>query len=473
MELPDWARRLARDPAALSVTEELVPGKLQAAVFSHTLPVGPDRLPCLTYISHGLAAHGQKELVLTALRPEGTPAPRAPLELFRLVLPLAEQGRAVDAGGFTQFQPGQFMGFTGLTYVDARATDAFAVPSAALAAVALHATELEVAKSHGGLRMAARLGLQARVFPCPLWLDRARPALPVDALLRESVLGGLPRARISGATASLEDGRVVLRVLRGAAGLLRQMLEQTPEATVALLLGCDPRADGCFVWEPGSEPRAITPPGSAGKRLAGCFLAVGGNPDGDAVSVYEDGFAAALGERQLGALKAAAADGGNFAFSPAGGGLGFALQWVQESFQNPVDGKTYSAKGGWATVMPERPSGRAPDPIAELERIVLLTGPEEAESALSAGELTAYAKDLEVAVRLHFKKQTPGPGAELIVQFELAPGAPPAIRARGDALGERLPGLCELAAVVPAPPAQGPLAFQLVFAVWGGVPPRG
>ncbi|MBI2363319.1 MAG: hypothetical protein HYV15_08070 [Elusimicrobia bacterium] len=472
MDLPDWARRLAKDPAALSAVQELVPGKLQAAVFSHTLPVGPDRPACLTYISHGLAAHRQREIVLTVLCPEGASAPKAPLELFRLLLPLAEQGRTVEAGGFTQFLPGEFMGFTGLTYVDARGTDAYAVPAAALAAVALHAAELEVAKSQGGLRMAAQLGLQARVFPCPLWLDRARPALPVDALLRESVLGGLPRARVSGATATLEDGRVVLRVLRGSAALLRQMLERTPEATVALLLGCDPRADGCFVWEPGSDPRAITPPGGAGKRLAGCFLAVGGNPGGDAVSVFEDGFAAALGERQLGALKAAAADGGNFAFTPEGGGLGFALQWVQESFQNPVDGKTYSAKGGWATVLPERPAGRAPDPVAELERIVLLTGPEEAEGALSSGELAAYAKDLEVAVRMHFKRQAPGPGAELVVQLELAPGAAPAIRARGDALAERLPGLCELAAVVPAPPAQGPLAFQLEFTVWGGAAPR-
>ncbi|MBI5597600.1 MAG: hypothetical protein HY928_16035 [Elusimicrobia bacterium] len=468
MDFPDWARRLAKDPGALSAVDELVPGKLSAAVFSHKLPIDGESRACRTYISHGLSAHRQKELVLTVLQPEAAPAPRAPLDLFRLVLPQAEQGRTVDSGGFTQFQPGQFMGFTGLTYVAAQETEAFRVPGAALAAVALHAEELEVAKSHGGLRMAAQLGLSARFFPCPLWLDRARQPLPVAALLRESVLAKLPRARLAGATACLEDGRVVLRVLRGAAGLLSQLLAQTPEATVAFLLGSDPRADGCFAWEPGADPRAITPPGSAGKRLAGCFMAFGGNPDGDVVSVYEDGFAAALSERQLGALKSAAEDGGNYALPPSGGVLGFALQWVQESFQNPVDGKTYTAAGGWETALPPRPADRAPDPVAELERILLLSGQEQAEEALSAAELAAYAKDLEVAVRLHFKRQPRGPGADLAVQLELAPGAAAVIRARSDALGERLKGLSELAAVVPAPPVKGPVAFQLVFAIWRG-----
>jgi hypothetical protein len=62
-----------------------------------------------------------------------------------------------------------------------------------------------------------------------------------------------------------------------------------------LLTDIDPSANGCLVWEPGQhQPEAITPPGSDGSRLCGCFaMFVPGQAEND-VQVFEDGIALML-----------------------------------------------------------------------------------------------------------------------------------------------------------------------------------
>jgi hypothetical protein len=46
-----------------------------------------------------------------------------------------------------------------------------------------------------------------------------------------------------------------------------------PEIPLAFLTTLDAHADACLVWPPGQQaPEEISPPGSLGARLSGCFV---------------------------------------------------------------------------------------------------------------------------------------------------------------------------------------------------------
>ena len=83
-------------------TVHILPGELTAKVYWHTIPYNPP-IPCWTYVTQGLSAHQQKELVITVKR-SGTADDEAPgfvSELLMYIFALAKQGRTVDAGAYT------------------------------------------------------------------------------------------------------------------------------------------------------------------------------------------------------------------------------------------------------------------------------------------------------------------------------------------------------------------------------------
>ena len=141
--------------------------ELPVEVVEHVVARDDQPVPCWSYVTHGLRAHGQDELVFTLVRGTGAP-PSAPVTLLNTIARLARDGRTVGPGGFTELGPGSFLGnpaLRGFGYQRAWPQDGVALPPGALQMVALHGHELDVARAHGVLRVLARIGLAYRFFP--------------------------------------------------------------------------------------------------------------------------------------------------------------------------------------------------------------------------------------------------------------------------------------------------------------------
>src|SRR5258706_8613144 len=128
---------------------ELIPGQLGMQVAEHDLPVEGGTLACWTFQSAGLIARGQKEVVLTFARRQGERIDPLASELAKLLVTiwrLAEEGRIVDIGGFTEFGQSRFLGeegTRGLGYLRAQELRGVAVPEATLAVIPLVGDEVD------------------------------------------------------------------------------------------------------------------------------------------------------------------------------------------------------------------------------------------------------------------------------------------------------------------------------------------
>lgn len=248
---------------------ELVPGALAAEVSLLEIASRDGPLGCWSYRSDGLRAHGQAELRLTLRRrPDEAPDayPTDPLELFRAIGELA--------------------------------------------------------------RVAARLGDAWHHFPYPPWSDRDRPSVYEAAEMSASLLDRLARLQVAGASVLRLGDSIELTLPRTAVPLLRDELPRLPETVpLAILTGLDERANAWLVWAPGRGPSGISPEGSDGSRLGGCFCAVVGERAADEGQVFEDGFvlflASAAARRVRGALTA----GNELEIPLLGGASRFVLRW--------------------------------------------------------------------------------------------------------------------------------------------------
>lgn len=91
---------------------EVAPG-LVVSVIPHVIESPPrGKVACWSYVTEGLARHGQKELVLTLSQGAG-PEASSSQELFKTfvtILELARQVRTVGVGGMTRFGQGAPLG---------------------------------------------------------------------------------------------------------------------------------------------------------------------------------------------------------------------------------------------------------------------------------------------------------------------------------------------------------------------------
>ncbi|MBY0229199.1 MAG: hypothetical protein K2W96_07985, partial [Gemmataceae bacterium] len=281
--------------APFSWNEDLDGGKLRVAVTRHALGLAGQSFPCWTYATRGLAAAGQKEIVLTLRCEKGEKEfPRDPLPLFVQFLRLAEQGRTLDEGDYACFQvPGGFLGTTeqtGLACIRAERLPDVEIPADALHAVLLTTEEAEIVPVIGAYRVTALLGRAARFFPCPPWSERGRASVLTRADMDASLLRKMPLAVYPGATARLamvpqppaegladrtatvEGGRLVLRLpMPQPEGFRDTVASLGEEWSLAFLLKADPLADVRLVWCPGQEGQTITAAGSDARLMTGGF----------------------------------------------------------------------------------------------------------------------------------------------------------------------------------------------------------
>ncbi len=453
---------------------DLLPGELAARVHSHVLESGDGLLDCWSYVTEGLWAQRQKELIFTLRREpwEGDDEfPRAPLKFLAQIYRLAQSGQRVDVGDFTQFGEAGLLGYNGLIYISPQPFSGIELSSPSLAAILVTEEELEAAKAFGFARLQARLGQASGHYPCPHWSDRSRAGLQMAGTLKESVLTQISRLTVRGMSVRIESDCIVASLGPAARERLHQQLAQVPpDMPIALLTELDAGADGCLVWEPGqSEAAAITPPGSRGSRLSGCFLALVPGQQLNAGQVFEDGLMMLLTNDGWSSVHEAIQTQQPLSIQTTTG-LCLSLDWLEGSYMNPIDGSVHAAEGGWRTVEPEG-DPPADEGASKVKQIVLLTPEHEVAARLSVEELSNYIERIKGAVRAYFAGLPAGAGQDLLIQFEVRGRGEVELKmaSRPGVPAETLQELHDRLLALAAPDiSHEAISFQVLFAIWNG-----
>lgn len=232
------------------------------------------KVECLVWITEGLAAFGQKEVIFSLSSTQGG-FQKQHLEavngLFVAILQQAKQGHLVDIGGRTiigastgtRGGPGWLEGsaITGVTYTRGIVVPGVVqAPERYLLAVGLTKEEIEVADRAGQGRILGQLTAASRYFPVPPWTNPSRA--PIErAILRGKSIVDLFDAREympqSSATISIRDGQLGLVELRLARADLLRFGQIGFRTSTLLLPGMAPHADGILVWVPGNDAPTV------------------------------------------------------------------------------------------------------------------------------------------------------------------------------------------------------------------------
>jgi hypothetical protein len=294
-------------------------------------------MPCWSFVSRGLTARGQREIVMTiSAGPQDNPnaPPLEVLQYYSTVWQLAGEGNLVAEDGFTGFGGAGMLGAMGLAYGRAIPVAGVSAPADALVALLLTGPEAELANTFGTTRVLTRLGRAYRYYPHPFWSDRGRPS--VVAPDEETLLASVAVARVPGAVSSLTQKMVTLRLPRAAIDVLATLEQLPPDAGLALMCGINYEAAGHFVWSPSQPgPEAIqastgfdTTTGQAQMaRMAGGFVMFVSQQQADSGQLFEDGFAFMLTDATWTRLRRALIHGSPANIPAAPGAMSLSLEW--------------------------------------------------------------------------------------------------------------------------------------------------
>lgn len=443
---PQPTSPLVSFPIIVSVVEN----KLAATIYSHTIQSPKGAIPCWTYVSDGLLAHGQKELVFT-LRREKNEAegafPQEPLMFFRTVYPYAEKKQLVDAGAYTGFDRGAFWG-RHILYSEAvpsQSTPPLSLPQNALHAHLVTDEELKRAFAEGVLRILAGLGYQTRYFPTAPWSERNRPSLKFGT----SILARTPCLSVPEATIVKSNTQYLLALTPVSQKYLKNLEEWTENAPLAFVFSRFPSCDACLAWVPEEGfPFAIAGEGSKGERVAGCFLVMVPQQEEDSIVPLEDGYTLLLTTPSWEHLKAGLLSGEDFEITAS------TFSLVVSFLPGPQ----------W-DVYRSAPPTPSQSPL-QITSIVLLTGDEELKRNLDIKVLSDYIG--EVKLILEAEPVQNSQLFELRIQITLHPEqAPEVTLAVRDELPEVLSPLLErlqktVENVSSPTPLHGPVSFALL-----------
>jgi hypothetical protein len=450
---------MSSDDSSAPVSVDVVAGRLSARVHVHDLATQQARIPCWSYVTDGLAAYDQAEIVFTLRREPGEAAerfPDPPFRLFAAILDLAEHGQLITAGSQTELGDDRLFDHHVL-YAPAQPLSGVALPPGCLTALLVTADELRAVRTFGPTRVLARMGQAATHYPFPPWADRRRRGVAMDRTFEASALAKLPRASAQDVRAALHGDRIVVSALRLEPPAWQDRLAELPDGVpVALLTALDLTANGCLVWVPGQkEPEAIIPTGSDASRVCGCFLALFADQPANAGKILEDGFAMQLTGEAWQALRRALIEGEELTIAAAGG-MSLALTWR--------DGDEVGPGAGAQIDTPQAPAGR-PGKVA-LGPVRLLTSEAELARRASPEQLDAFCRELQRCVeRVLADRDEP---LELRLQVICRPRSHRVgLSHKGDASEGLLDALIDALEQVPTLPVRAEISFELELSLGG------
>lgn len=321
-----WLGSEGAPDARLAAVIQVVPGRLAVHVYSHVIyDDHRQAIPCVSFVSAGLEARRQKELIFTLFK---TPAlsehGAAILDLYRQIYGFAEAGHLVDAGGRTTMD-GRFLGdFSGVAYVKAEPIPGIPNDPERLALLLALPAELPVLATLGPNRLVSALAQRYRHYPQPGWNDPGRPPVLSAADLEDSIIRKTGTLPLPGAHVSKDGGTLRLELLGAHREALLRAIAQRPALLPALITTHDPDASGRLVWHPGQSGAQAIAVAAETQRISGGFLVLYPQATTDGGKILEDGFVAGLTPASWARFCAALQAGRPFSLPAAQpGALGF------------------------------------------------------------------------------------------------------------------------------------------------------
>ncbi|KAI9771252.1 MAG: hypothetical protein M1839_002836 [Geoglossum umbratile] len=452
---------------------------------------------CWTYVSHGLNRVNQPEVVFTIRqRPNESENdyPQAPFEWVKLVYGYAGSGLHLQL-----FEPYDFIfedsvqivihrvvaldsarkwesmkNFGMLTHgipIEIASLPAGALPKDRHHVVALTPNEAAVAREFGRTRVIGQVGLAARWFPYPPWIDRDRSDCCTMADQQGSVrVRGLPMMHISKFSALKIHDTIVFKIPndKERENAFRAVVR---DSQLSQALGFESSlhedADSGLVWKSGqTRPEAYGIDCQSMNRINLAFFIFCPQQDKDHCIMVEDGYSLMLKDNTWKNIRSAI-EGRREIVIPLADNMRFRLEWTKTTYHNPIDGQAYSDR--WKSYEPSNP-GPQPDSHVRTEHIVLLREP--APNELSADALAAYIKQIHGALEALIPVQNPGglnaPGKQVTIEIEL-PRSDSWLKvmARPSAEGLPVQDIGRAVAGVPSPQVRSPVKFQIVENLWG------
>lgn len=452
----------AQDAPALPHRAEIVPGKLYAHVYAHTVPNGEEKIPCWSFVSEGLASVGQHEMVFTLRRPRGkswSDFSKDAFTIFEVILGQAEKGSKIEAyNGMTFTANGTFLGLKGdlgLLFVPAEMFDGVEVPFQTLAAVLAVGAEVEVMSRYSGLRLASMLGAASRYYPCPPWTEIGRKPVVSAKHVGKSFLDKFEVRHRSGVSVRKTmipgtSGRelIALRV-EGASlqGLNAFLAGQPVPGMFALMTEPDPEASVRFAWLPAAGKTAAIY-SQMGLWITGSYVAfIVGDDLEEVGNQVEDGIALVMSPATWARVRASIASAIPDTV-PVGPKAVLKTEFVQTTLVDPLAPPCYTPRFIGMVQPQAELEARLGDAAALKGSIETFTA--AARSAL-AGADKGDACGLLIAVGLK-------PGKRIRIWREAIEGALP--EATLKKLDEAL------ARVPPVEVTGGPVAFILKGPLW-------
>lgn len=308
----------------------LIPGELDIHVFTHEAPMAEGQtLPCITYLTNGLASLGQKELFLCMeTKASEKRYSQEPFAFFEQVAQLAKKGQTVDQGEISMLGGNGLMGWPGILYGPAAAGLDSDLQKQFLTMVLLNQEEVQSVETFGPTRILSSLGKQARYYPFPYWTRDTREALPIQEMTERSVLSQVG-ARFSMPEAGLtKQGEHIVLSIDSTFNTPIPREQLTTDITVLVFPGLDQEANACLTWNAhGPEPEAITRNNSDGSRAGGCFLLIVPGQEQNQTTMTEDGYGLLLTNEKWEALWDALVNRDSLEIPSDTESPGFSLQW--------------------------------------------------------------------------------------------------------------------------------------------------
>ncbi len=455
---------------------DVIPGRLKVRIFLHEIEYEKEIFSCWSYVTDGLVAEKQKEIIFTLRRdPSQKPEDYPPelLDLFVICFHYAERGQVVDVGQSTLFDETGLGGnsdFRGVGYVEPQGFPGVETKDVQLlAGILLKNDEAQIAWDLGLTRVTALLGMKYRYYPCPTWSDLKREPVATLHAMEKSHLWEI--ARVPARASYYEEGNhIFLSVLPSSRACLQGFLDKLPPTKpLALKTQPDLRANACLVWHSDhNQPVAITPPGSNGSRKTGAFLAFVPEQDANDIRMVEDGFFLFLTNITWRKIREALLSGTDIFVPPAEAPeASISVEWAKTAYTSPVSGETYTAES-WTTYEPETTNSPPKERVAVTSsRTVLLTSQQDLQARSTAEDLAAYSNAIENVVDTFFTPLERRINRVLTIQ--------PALTAAGHlvqfiavpdlsaALAEDLHQQLES---VPSPLVGGPVKFDFILSLW-------
>ncbi|MDC3985445.1 hypothetical protein [Polyangium jinanense] len=490
------ASRSSESAAQVLLREEVVPGKLSVTVYSHAIstPAGP--LHFWTYVSEGLWPLGQREIRFSIKREPGDAEGTFDRQLFKLyglIYELAEQGQLVDVHGRSQLDGPPLLGRDGfhcIIYGPPQPLEGIAANVPYLSAVMVTCEEENVGGQAGYARILARLGAAAMAYPTPFWTDRKRPSVARPGEADQTMITKGPRTHVRGASVRMErkgglkngapaksfflpGDRVVLRVLPRGLDNLKAAIAKGDKDALILMLEMDPSSNTGLFWYPGQTGiSAITSPVGMNDRITANFLVLAGDKDASKAGVAEDGFFLMFPVATWKRIREALISGKEITIPGQGDMPAFAVEHVETTYVNPIDGKRYESEWGWDTAQPEGGAAAQKRNDKVETSLVLLTSEQDIAKRTTVDDLSEFAKQIITIVETQVGTSK-GPGTDLLVECELLPGKkkklemaqrPTVDQPFAQAIYDKLEKIV-------APEVKGSVKFQVLFKIRGGSPP--